>query len=69
MDKKDRASISIMKIIGVTLIVIFILGITVMATEVSVRTVDIKLANGYQMSVITSKTNVYEILKDNNIIV
>ena len=38
MDKKDRASISIMKIIGVTLIVIFILGITVMATEVSVRT-------------------------------
>ena len=68
MNKKDRASISIMKIIGVSLIIIFILGITVMASDINVRTVEITLANGYQMTVITTKTNVEEILEDNNII-
>ena len=69
MDKKDKASISIMKIIGVSLIIILLLGVTVRATETSIRTVEITLANGYKMSVITSKTNVYEILEDNNIFV
>ena len=68
MNKKDSASISIMKIIGVSLIIIFILGITVMASDINVRTVEITLANGYQMTVITTKTNVEEILEDNNII-
>ena len=69
MDKKDKASISIMKIIGVSLIIILLLGVTVRATEANIRTVEITLANGYKMSVITSKTNVYEILEDNNIFV
>lgn len=69
MNRKDRASISIMKIIGVSLIIIFILGITVMATEMNIRTIEVTLANGYKMTVITSKTNVYEILEDNNILV
>lgn len=68
MNKKDRASISIMKIIGVSLIIIFILGITVMASDINVRTVEITLSNGYEMTVITTKTNVEEILEDNNII-
>ena len=58
MDKKDKASISIMKIIGVSLIIILLLGVTVRATETSIRTVEITLANGYKMSVITSKTNI-----------
>ena len=69
MNKKDKASISIMKIIGVSLIIIFLLGITVRATELSIRTVDITLSNGYKMSVVTTKTNVYEILEDNNIFI
>ena len=53
MDKKDKASISIMKIIGVSLIIILLLGVTVRATETSIRTVEITLANGYK----GSKTN------------
>lgn len=69
MNKKDSASISIMKIIGVSLIFILIFGVSVMATEVDIRSVEITMANGYKMTVITTKTTVSEILADNNIVV
>lgn len=69
MDKKDEASISIMKIIGISLIIILIFGVTVMATEIDIRSVQITMANGYTMTVVTTKTNVEEILEDNNIVV
>ena len=69
MNKKDSASISIMKIIGVSLIFILVFGVTVMATEIDIRTVEIKMANGYEMTVVTTKTNVAEILADNNIVI
>lgn len=67
-NNKDRASISITKIIGVSLIIILMLGVTVMATDINIRTVEITMSNGYQMTVLTTKTNVEEILEDNNII-
>mgnify|MGYP004481491823 FL=1 len=69
MDKKDEASISIMKIIGISLIFILIFGVSVMATEIDIRSVEITMANGYTMTVVTTKTNVEEILEDNNIVV
>ena len=69
MDKKDEASISIMKIIGISLIIILIFGVTAMATEIDIRSVEITMANGYKMTVVTTKTNVEEILEDNNIVV
>ena len=69
MDKKDEASISIMKIIGISLIIILVFGVTVMATEIDIRSVQITMANGYTMTVVTTKTNVEEILEDNNIVV
>ena len=69
MYKKDGASISIMKIIGISLILILILGVGVMATEIDIRSVEITMANGYKMTVVTTKTNVEEILEDNNIVV
>ena len=40
-----------------------------MATEVDIRNVKITMTNGYTMTVITTKTNVEEILEDNNIFV
>ena len=67
MNKKDRGSISILKIIGVSLISILIFGVSVMATEIDMRSVEITMSNGYTMTVVTTKTNVAEILKDNNI--
>ena len=69
MNKKDSASISIMKIIGVSLIFILIFGVSVMATEIDIKSVEITMANGYTMTVITTKTNVAEILEDNNIVI
>ena len=69
MNKKDSASISIMKIIGVSLILILIFGVSVMATEIDIKSVEVTMANGYKMNVITTKSNVSQILADNNIIV
>ena len=40
-----------------------------MATEIDIRSVEITMANGYKMTVVTTKTNVEEILEDNNIVV
>jgi len=67
MNKKDRGSISIMKIIGVSLIFVLIFGVSVMATEIDMKSVEITMSNGYTMTVVTTKTNVAEILQDNNI--
>lgn len=67
MNKKDRGSISIMKIIGVSLIFILIFGVSVLATEIDMKSVEITMSNGYTMTVVTTKTNVAEILEDNNI--
>ena len=67
MDKKDRSSISILKIIGVSLIFVLIFGVSVMATEIEIKNVEIEMSNGYTMTVVTTKTNVAEILQDNNI--
>lgn len=69
MNKKDSASISIMKVIGVSLIFILILGVSVMATEIDIRSVEITMSNGYKMTVVTTKSNVKEILEDNNIVI
>ena len=48
---------------------IFISGAGVMAVSTKLETVTITLSDGYQMTVLTSKTKVSDILKDNNILV
>lgn len=67
MNKKDSGTISILKIIGVSLIFVLIFGVSVMATEIDIRSVEVTMANGYKMTLVTTKTNVAEILEDNNI--
>ena len=67
MNKTDRGSISILKIIGISLIFVLIFGLSVLATEIDMRSVEVTMANGYTMTIVTTKTNVAEILKDNNI--
>ena len=69
MDKRDEASVSIMKVIVISLILILIFGVSVMATEIDIRSVQITMSNGYTMTVVTTKTSVEEILEDNNIVV
>ncbi|MCF0126470.1 MAG: G5 domain-containing protein [Clostridia bacterium] len=68
MKKEEKASISIMKIICVAIILVLISGIAVMAVNTNLKDIKIILQNGYEMTVLTGKTNVKEILDENNII-
>ena len=55
MDKRDEASVSIVKVIVISLILILIFGVSVMATEIDIRSVQITMSNGYTMTVVTTK--------------
>lgn len=68
MKNDDKASISLKKIICISLIFILIMAASVMAGNVTFRNVKIVLASGYEMNVLTSKTNIAEILDENHII-
>ena len=68
MNKEETASISIMKIICVSIILILMSGIGVMAVNTNLKDVKIILQNGYEMTVLTSKTKVSEILEENSIL-
>lgn len=68
MKKEEKASLSIMKIIAISIILILISGIGVMAVNTKLNDVKIILQNGYEMTVLTSKTKVSDILEENNII-
>ena len=68
MKKNDIASISLKKIVCISLILIFALSVGVMAGNIELKNVKIVLANGYEMDVLTAKTSVKEILDENHII-
>ncbi|MBR2786089.1 MAG: G5 domain-containing protein [Clostridia bacterium] len=69
MKKDDKASVSLKKVISVTIILLLFMGISVMAVNSKVNNVKIILADGYEMEVLTTKENVSDILNDNHIIV
>ena len=62
MKKEEKASISIIKIICVTVIMILISGIAVLAVNTNLNDVKIVLQNGYEMTSLTSKTKVSDII-------
>ena len=68
MKKEEKASISIMRIICISIILILISGIGVMAVNTNLKDVKIILQNGYEMTVLTGKETVSEILGENNIV-
>lgn len=68
MKREEKASISIIKIICVSIILVLISGIAVMAVDTALNDVKIVLGNGYELTVLTSKTTVSDILNENNIV-
>ena len=68
MKKDDKASISLIKILGISLVLIFMTSIGVMASNASLTSVKIILSNDYEMTVLTSKKTVGEILEENHIV-
>ena len=68
MKREHKTSISIIKIICVSLILLALSGAGVMVMATQVNTVTITLASGYELTVLTNKTNVADILSENNIV-
>ena len=69
MKKRNKKNFSMIKM-AITIIALFLMsGAGVMAMTSKTNNVDITLSNGYKLTVLTSKTKVSDILKDNNIVV
>lgn len=67
MNNNEKASIGLFRILAISLVIIFIMGIGVMASNAKFSSVKIILSNDYEMTVLTTKTKVSEILEENNI--
>lgn len=69
-EEQEKASISLKKILIMTVIVLIITGMMgVMATNQKLTNVKILLSSGYEMNVMTTSSKVSDILAENNIIV
>ena len=64
MNNKEKASISIKKIVCTSIILILLSGIVVMAADIDLNDVDIVLQNGYELKVLTSKSKVSEVFSE-----
>lgn len=69
MNKNNKASVSLVKILGISLILIFITSIGVMATNAKLKNVKVVLSSNYEMTILTDKTKVSDILEENHITV
>ena len=69
MQKINKNKLTMIKLIITFLILVLLSGFGVMTVATNLNSVKITLSNGYEMTVLTSKTNVKDILEDNNIII
>ena len=68
MKKDDKASISLKKVLIVSIILLLLMGISVFAVGSKVKNVKIILSDGYEMNVLTTKDKVSDILNENYIL-
>lgn len=68
MKKRSKKPFSVIRIVFLCAMLILFSGAGVMTMATKVNSVTITLADGYEMTVLTSKTTVSEILANNNII-
>ena len=69
MKRDDKAAVSLKKVISISIILLFVMGIGVMAASSKVTSVKIISSNGYETNVLTAKTKVADILEENHIMV
>ena len=67
MSKQKHKTISYKKIIGISIVLVIILGLSVIAGNVKLNSVKIKFSNNHEITVLTSKTKISEILEENHI--
>ena len=68
MRKDDKASVSLKKILLLSICVIFVFGAVAFASNNKVNTVKIKYSDGETVQILTSKTKVSEILEENHVL-
>lgn len=68
MKKDEITSISIKKVIFLSVIFVLILGASVLAGNIKLKTIKIKYSNNHEITIVTSKTKVSDILEENHII-
>ncbi len=69
MKNDEKASISLKRIIAISIIFLFLTSIVVIAGNIKLNNVKIILSSGYEMNILTTKTTVSEILDENHIII
>lgn len=69
MKKDEKASISALKIIAISIVFLLCSGIVVTATNLNINNVKIQFSNNYELNVLTSKKKIGDILEDNHIII
>lgn len=69
MIKDEKASLSIRRIACIVIMLMFLLSVSVMATNLQLNNVKIILSNNYEMNVLTTKTKVGEVLDENHIVI
>jgi len=68
MRRDENASISLKKILTISIIFVFLLGISVLAGNSKLNSIKITFSDNHEITVVTSKTKVSEVLSDNHII-
>jgi len=69
MSDNEQASVSLIKIICILVVFMMVTVISVMATNSKVNNIRIVLSNNQTLDIVTTKTKVGDILKENHIIV
>ncbi len=67
--RRRKRKLLIQRITGISILVVFLLGLYVLAANTKLNKVKIICSNNYEITTMTSKTKVSEILEDNHIVV
>ena len=69
MNRDEKASISVLKIVLICIVLIFAFNVVTKATNVEIKNTKIVLSNNYELDVVTTKEKVSEVLKENHIVI
>ena len=69
MKKNSKVSVPLKKILILSIVIVFLFGIGVLASNTQIRNIKIKYDSGEEINVLTTKTIVSEILEESKIII
>lgn len=69
ISKRKKKQLAIKRVLGITLSLIILSGLCAFAANSKLSKVKIISSNNYEMTTVTTKTKVSEILEDNHIVI